>query len=110
MWSASSPARGGLVIAPPRFHPAFAFGRVLFFPERRARLEIVHDELAGRESFAAVRTGDDDQHDLIGGLELADAMDHQYVVQIPARRRFVANLRERFFRHAWIVLEGHGGN
>src|SRR2546422_5942798 len=36
-----------------RLDPARAFRRVLLFPERGARLEVIHDELARGEGIAA---------------------------------------------------------
>ena len=45
-------------------------GVALLLPERRARLQIVHHEPARVERLAAMRAGDDDEHDLVGGLEL----------------------------------------
>ena len=39
-------------------------GAGFLLPERRLRLQVVHQELAGLERLAAVRRGDGDQHDL----------------------------------------------
>ena len=39
-------------------------GVCFLLPERRLRLQVVHQELAGLEGLAAVRRGDGDQHDL----------------------------------------------
>src|SRR5262249_23371839 len=46
------PALGGLVVGGARLDPARALRGLFFLPERRARLEIVHDELARCERLA----------------------------------------------------------
>src|SRR5437762_26523 len=102
------PACRFFVVARARLHPALAGGRVLLFPERRARLQVVHDELARREGVAAMCAGDGYQDDLIGRLELADAVDHQRVVDVPARFRLVDDCRQRLLGHARIMLEREG--
>src|SRR6266704_2153282 len=79
------PACRFFVVARACLDPAFAGGCVLFLPEWRACLQIVHDELARGERVAAMRAGDDHQHDLIGRLQLADAVDDRRVVDAPTR-------------------------
>src|SRR5262249_61613115 len=101
------PALRGLVIRRPRLDPARALRRLLLLPERRAGLEVVHDELARGKGLAAVRAGDDDQHDLVGRLELADAVDDEHVHHLPALLRLVDDFRDRLLGHARVVLEGH---
>src|SRR6476659_2427121 len=49
------PAFGGGVIDLPRLDPVRAARTLFLFPERRARLEIVHQKFRGRESRLAMR-------------------------------------------------------
>src|SRR2546422_1025130 len=74
-----------------RLDPARAFRRVLLFPERGARLEVIHDELARGEGIAAVSASHRDEHDLVVRLEIAVAMDHRAVDHLPAGTRFLGN-------------------
>src|SRR5437667_9719 len=103
------PARRRVVVARARFDPALAGGRLLLLPERSARLQVIHDEFARGERLAAVRAGHDDQHDLIGGLQLADAMDHERIVDAPSRLGLVDDPRERLLGHARIMFERERG-
>ena len=48
-----------------------------------------------------------DEHDLVGGLQRADAMDDERVDDVPARLRLVDDRRERLLGHARVVLERH---
>src|SRR5690606_34473559 len=98
--------RGGIGV--PRLHPAIAPGCAFLLPEGRARLEIVHDELAGGEGIAPVPRQYDDQHDLVAGAQLADAMDREGRLDGPALGRLAPDRRERGLGHARVVLEGHG--
>ena len=45
------------------------------------------------------------QHDLVGGRERADAMNHERVDDVPARFRLVDDGRERLLGHAGVMLE-----
>src|SRR5262249_32499815 len=90
-----------------RLDPARAVGRLLLLPERSARLQVIHQEFAGSEGVAAVRARHDDEHDRVRGLELAVAMDHRAIDDLPAAARFFDDLGERFLGHAGIVLERH---
>src|SRR4030095_4438850 len=72
---------------------------------RRLRLEIVHDEFARGERIPAMRARDANQHDLIGGRELADARNDERVEDIPPRLRVGDDLRERLLGHSRVVLE-----
>ena len=109
-WVLRSQRSAAVVVAHARVDPARAFGRLLLFPERRARLEIVHDEAAGIEGVAAMGARHRDQHDLVGRPHVADAMDHQRIDDIEALARLVDDRLQRLFRHAGIVLEGHRGD
>ncbi len=54
-----------------------------------------------------MRPGDDDQNDLVGRLQLADAVDDEHVHHVPAVLRLGDDVLERPLGHAGIVLEGH---
>src|SRR5258705_8017819 len=47
------------------------------------------------------------QHDLVGGLELAEAMDHRDIDHVPAPGRLVRDLGDLALGHPGVVLEGH---
>src|SRR5690606_34813729 len=96
------------VVGIARLDPAIALGRPLLLPEGRARLEIVHDELARGEGIAAMPRQHHDQHDLVAGSQLADAMDHEARLDRPALGRLATDRGERGLGHARIVLERHG--
>src|ERR1035437_7934965 len=51
-----APALRRLIVRCARLDPARALRGLLFFPERRLGLEVVHDELAGGEAFATTST------------------------------------------------------
>src|SRR5512139_1854949 len=99
------PPRGRVVVARARLDPPRAVGRRFLLPERSARLEIIHDELARREGLAPMRARHADEHDLVGGRERPDAMDDERVENVPARLRLVDDRGERLFRHPRIVLQ-----
>src|SRR5439155_25977130 len=101
------PALRGLVVGGSRFDPARSLRSFFFLPERRAGLEVVHDEFAGREGLAAMGAGDHYEHDLIGGFQLADAVNHEHFHHVPAGFRFGDDLFERLLGHAGIVLQRH---
>src|SRR5260221_1894270 len=101
------PALRGFVVGSSRLDPARALRGFFLFPERRAGLEIIHDELASGKGFAAVRSGDDDEHDLVGGLQLADAVNHEHFHYVPAGLRLGDDFFEGLLGHAGIVFESH---
>ena len=105
-WAQASPR---VVVARARFDPALAGGRLFLLPERSARLQVIHNEFARGERLAAVRPGHDDQHDLIGGLQLADAMDHERIVDAPSRLGLVYDPRERLLGHDRIMFDRERG-
>ena len=55
-------ARAGVVRLARDVDPLLALRRALLLPERRLRLQVVDQEIAGLESLAAVRRGDADEH------------------------------------------------
>ena len=64
----SLPARRSAVVGFTRIDPARAFRGDFTFSERRLGLQVIYDELAGGEGFAAMRAGHGDQHDLVARL------------------------------------------
>src|SRR5262245_38098957 len=64
--SSADPALGCRVVARTRVDPTAAGRGLLFFPERRPGLQIIHYKLAGFEGGAAVRARDRDEHNLVG--------------------------------------------
>ena len=69
---------------------------VLLLPERRLGLQVIHDELAGGERIAPVRARDRHQHDLVARLEVAVAVDHDVVEDLPLRARLFDDLPMAF--------------
>src|SRR5690242_6240015 len=69
------PAIGGGVVGLPRLDPMGALGALLRLPKRRARLEVVHEKLGGRERVVPVRGRGDDQHDVLARRDAAVAVD-----------------------------------
>ena len=63
---------------------AGAVGSDLLLPERRAGLEVVHQECGGGERSLAVGRGRHHQHDVVAGLQRAHAMHDQARLQRPA--------------------------
>src|SRR6266545_7767669 len=104
------PPPGGGVVALPRLHPSRAGGRVLLLPEGRARLQVIHDELAGGEGLAAMGARYTHHHDAIARHQRADAVDDQHFLQVPALAGLVADFLERLLGHAGIVLERHAAD
>ena len=63
------PARQGLVVTDPCVNPAGPFGRDFFLPERRLRLEVVHQKLACLEALSTMGRGHSHQHNLVLRLQ-----------------------------------------
>ena len=57
-----------------------------------------------------MRAGDNHQHDLVGGFQRADTMDHQCIEHFPAATRLIDDFGDRLFGHAGIMLQRHGGD
>src|SRR5262249_58177992 len=83
------------VVRRARLDPARAGAALLLLPERSARLQIVHDELASGKRIAPVSAGDHHQHDLVQRLERSDPVDDQRVEHLPAPARLSADLLDR---------------
>ncbi len=77
-------------------------------PERRAGLEVVHQELGGGESILPVGGGGDDEDDVFARLEPAIAVDHGDAEQRPAPLGRLHVTRDLGLGHARVVLERHG--
>ena len=78
---------------------------MLLFPERGARLQIVHQEIRRLESGAAVLRRRDHKHDVFARPDLAVAVDCGEAGQRPAPDCLRGYPHDLGFRHAWIVLE-----
>src|SRR5262245_5555670 len=105
------PAAGGPLVAPARFDPGGpTLGIDLFFPERCARLEVVHQELRGAEGSLAMLRGGDDQHDVVAGLEGTHAMQDKTCLMRPTRVVLRILPLQYNFGHAGVVLERHAGD
>ena len=65
----------------------------LLLPERRLRLQVVHQELAGLERLAAMRRGDRHQHDLVARLQRADAVDRRARARMSKRAQRLVDHR-----------------
>src|ERR1700750_2374668 len=84
-WTAGSgPARGGCVVMVAGFYPALAFLALLALPERRAGLEIVHQEFRRLEGRLPVRRRGHHQHDVFARSDAAEAVDDGQALQRPA--------------------------
>src|SRR4030095_7994856 len=101
------PTLGRDIVRRPGFYPTRPRAALFLLPEGRARLEIVHDELAGCERIAAVRARHDYEHDLVSRLKKAHPVYDERVVNIPAAFGLPYYLLDGLLRHFWIVLEGH---
>src|SRR6185312_17492485 len=77
------PARGGGIVMLARFDPACAFAAFLALPERRIRLEVVHQEFRCFEGCLAVRRSGHDQHDVLARRDAAEAMNDGEALQRP---------------------------
>src|SRR6185369_1846191 len=99
----SVPACGGVLVARARVDPALSRRSGFLFPERCARLEVIHDELARGERFAAMRARDGDHHDLVRWREFADTVNHERVEDVPARLGSVDDAAQCLFGHRGIV-------
>jgi len=67
-----------------RLDPVLARGIFLKLPERRAGLQIIHQELCGQKRSLAVLRGRQHQNDIVSGLDAADAVNDGHPVQWPA--------------------------
>src|SRR5258706_9338674 len=99
------PALGSALVGFARVDPAVALRRQFLFPERRARLEIIHQKLARLNRLAAVRRSDRDEHDLISRPQQSAAMNPQRIVNLPARLCLGDDFLDRALSHAGIMLE-----
>src|SRR5688572_16512252 len=80
---------------------------VLLLPEWRLGLQVVHDELAGGEGIAAMAARHRHQHDLVVGLQVAVAVDHGVIHDLPLRARLLDDLLDRVLGHAGVMLQRH---
>ena len=101
------PARGCSIVAGISLDPAAPSRPALALPERRAGLEIVHQEFRGAEGRLAVLRGGDDQHDIVARAKRPVPMHDEAGLQWPAGGGLRLDALKFCFRHAGIVLELH---
>ena len=92
---------------------------MFLFPERRAGLEVIHDEVAGLESGLAVGAGGADKNNRLAGLQgailliaakrqdaiAADLAQHDYDTNIAAKRDvevLLAAALDRYAAERWF--------
>src|SRR5689334_7886883 len=80
---------------------------MFLLPEGGARFQVIHDELARREGVAAMRARYGDEHDLLARCEIAVAVDHRAIEDVPAAASLLDDRRDGALGHARIVLERH---
>src|SRR6516225_9817283 len=76
-------------------------------PDRRAGLEVVHQELGGGETVLPVGGGGDDEDDVFARLEPAIAVDHGDAQEWPAPLGRLHVARDLGLGHARVMLERH---
>src|SRR6185312_893441 len=100
-----APALGRSIVGGLRIHPVCRIRGLDLFPERRARLQVVHQKFRRGESSRAMRRGGDHQNDRLARRETAVAMDDRDAHQRPARERLADMPLDFRFRHAGVVFE-----
>src|SRR3989304_9253861 len=101
------PADFGTVVLHISLDPARAAGAGLALPERRASLEIIHEEPRGIEGGVAMLRRRHHQHDIVAGLERAGAMHDEARLQGPACARFRLDALKLAPGHARGMVESH---
>src|SRR5712672_4215321 len=81
------PAAGRGVVRLFGADPGLALLSLFLLPERRPRLEIIHQEFGGRKGRLAVGRGGHHQHDIVARYEPAIAVDDGDAEQRPALLR-----------------------
>src|SRR5262245_15977821 len=99
-----APARGRGVVARFGLDPARAGRSVLALPERRARLEIVHEKARRLERGLAMLRRRDDENDIVAGLERAVTVHDEARLKREARARLGLDACELRLGHAGIML------
>jgi hypothetical protein len=89
-------------------HPGFSASALDLLPERRAGLEIVHEELRGREGVLAMGRRGDDKDYFVPWAQTTEAMNHAHTSQRPSLFGFLHMAGHLSLRHFWVVLERHG--
>jgi len=82
-----------------------AVGAVLSLPERRVRLQIVHEKLRRGESLSAVLARGGDEDDGLAGTDQAIAVDDEHALERPSPARLVDDPLDLRFRHAGIMFD-----
>jgi len=78
----------------------------LALPERRAGLQVIHQELGRLERRLAVLRGRQHKHDVFAGRDAAETVNDGQPVQRPARHRFFGMAHDLGLRHPGIVFQG----
>src|SRR6266545_2473417 len=86
-------------------NPGRASGVLDPLPERRAGLEVIHQELGGRKRVMAVRRCRDHQHHVLARRDAAITVDDGDAVERPAAFRGVDVARDLGLRHPRIMLK-----
>src|SRR5690606_7065949 len=78
------PARSRSTVGLTGINPLCRSVRVpLFFPERSAGFQVVHDELAGGKRIGAMSARHTDKHNAVADVQATDAMDNARCLQTP---------------------------
>jgi len=106
---AASEFIGGVIMI-VRLDPARPAGLFLTLPERRAGLEVIHQEFGRFKRRLPVLRGRQHQHDIFAGRDAADTMNHGQAHQRPARHRGLGMPGDFSLRHAGIMFERQRGD
>src|SRR5262245_21223772 len=99
----------GLLGVDPNLPAGFlTCGKFDLLPERRAGLEVVHQELGGGESLLPMGGGGNDEDNVFARLQPAIAVDDGDAEERPAPLGRLHVARDLGLGHARVVLERHG--
>src|SRR5690606_28509352 len=79
--------------------------KALLLPERRLRLEVVHDEGVGLVGVAAMCAGGLHHHDVFAHIDAPYPMDDLRLLQIPALAGLADDAFDLRLGDAWEVLQ-----
>src|SRR3981081_4112777 len=104
---ASTPASDALVVAFARFDPNGAALALFELPERRPRLQIIHQEFGRGKCRLTMARGHADEDDALARRKPPDAVHHAHAQQRPAFLRFVDMGGDLALGKARIMVERH---
>ena len=84
---------------------ALAVARMLFLPERGARLKVIHQERGGSQRRLAMGGGGYHEHDVLARPDAPEAMNDREPLQRPARHRVLGMPPDFRFRHARVMFQ-----